>query len=186
MNDLSSNSHHHATNKNLNRIPDLPSGILSCGEDTFYSVSAMTSQDVVTAAMAILKQRLQRVAISLTDPTTVKSYVSLACANEECEIFCVLFLNSQYQLLSFERLFKGTINQATIYPREIAKRALAHNAESMILVHNHPSQDATPSDQDRWITQRLKSAFEFLEIRIIGHLIVGGDRVYSFAEQGEL
>ena len=97
-----------------------------------------------------------------------------------------MFLDKKMQLIGFEELFRGTIDRAHVYPRELVKRALALHASSLILVHNHPSGKTEPSDQDRQLTTLLKSTFDVLELDVIDHIIVGGSDAYSFAEHGEI
>ena len=96
----------------------------------------------------------------------------------------MLFLDTQHRLIAFEELFRGTLDSASVYPREVAKEALRHNAGAVILAHNHPSGIAEPSHADRRITDRLKEALGLFEIRVLDHLVVGSPEVVSFAEQG--
>jgi len=98
----------------------------------------------------------------------------------------VLFLDSQHRVIRFEELFRGTIDAASVYSREVLKAALAYNAAAVILVHNHPSGDPEPSDADRRITERLKEALGLMDIRVIDHVVVGSDECKSFAEMGYL
>lgn len=102
------------------------------------------------------------------------------------EEFRVLYLNNQNQLIAGETLFTGTINRTEVHPREVIKRALYHNAAAVVLAHNHPSGEVTPSKADRLITERLVQALGLVDIRVPDHLIVGGNRVFSFAEHGLL
>ncbi len=100
------------------------------------------------------------------------------------EVFSAVFLDSQHRVIRFEELFRGTIDSASVYPREVVKQALACNAAAVILVHNHPSGDPAPSDADRRITQRLIEALGLVEIRVIDHIVVGSEGCTSFAELG--
>ncbi len=104
----------------------------------------------------------------------------------EREEFRVLYLNNQNQLIAGETLFTGTINRTEVHPREVIKRALYHNAAAVVLAHNHPSGEVTPSKADRLITERLVQALGLVDIRVPDHLIVGGNQVFSFAEHGLL
>ena len=104
----------------------------------------------------------------------------------EREEFRVLYLNNQNQLIAGETLFTGTINRTEVHPREVIKRALYHNAAAVVLAHNHPSGEVTPSKADRLITERLVQALGLVDIRVPDHLIVGGSQVFSFAEHGLL
>ncbi|ELB2808252.1 DNA repair protein RadC [Vibrio alginolyticus] len=120
---------------------------------------------------------------TFTNPTNVKEYLKLKLGAHEREVFAVMFLDNQHQLISFEELFFGTIDAASIYPREVLKTALSHNAAAVIFAHNHPSGIAEPSQADKRITQRLIDALKLVDIRVLDHIVVGEDCV-SFAEKG--
>jgi len=122
----------------------------------------------------------------LTSPQLVRQYLSARLRHQPREVFCVLFLDNQHRLLACEDLFFGTIDGASVYPREVVKRALARNAAAVILAHNHPSGIAEPSQADRRITERLREALELVEIRVLDHMVVGDAEVVSFAERGLL
>ncbi|QPB43293.1 RadC family protein [Rodentibacter haemolyticus] len=128
-----------------------------------------------------LKQEIFNAQI-FNDPEIVKLYLRTELQHEEREIFMVLFLDSQHRLIKKERLFLGTINVSSVYPREIIKAALYCNAAALILVHNHPSGIAEPSYADQIITQKICDSAELMEIRILDHFIVGKGDCYSFAE----
>ncbi|MFA0603426.1 DNA repair protein RadC [Vibrio amylolyticus] len=120
---------------------------------------------------------------TFTNPTNVKEYLKLKLGAHDREVFAVMFLDNQHQLISFEELFFGTIDAASIYPREVLKAALNHNAAAVVFAHNHPSGIAEPSQADRRITQRLVDALKLVDIRVLDHIVVGEDCV-SFAEKG--
>lgn len=120
----------------------------------------------------------------LTSPDAVRDYLRLALAPLPYEVFMVLFLDSQNRLLAACELFRGTLAQTSVYPREVVKAALAHNAAGVILAHNHPSGVAEPSRADELLTASLKQALALVDIRTLDHLIVAGPRVVSFAERG--
>ncbi|PMI47363.1 RadC family protein [Vibrio cyclitrophicus] len=120
---------------------------------------------------------------TFTNPTNVKEYLKLKLGAHDREVFAVMFLDNQHQLISFEELFFGTIDAASIYPREVLKSALNHNAAAVVFAHNHPSGIAEPSQADRRITQRLVDALKLVDIRVLDHIVVGEDCV-SFAEKG--
>jgi DNA repair protein RadC len=101
-------------------------------------------------------------------------------------VFAVLFLDSQHRLIVLEPMFRGTLTQTSVYPREVVKRALALNAGAVILAHNHPSGAAEPSRADEYLTQTLKAALALVDVRVLDHLVVGRGRVTSFAERGLL
>ncbi|MGO2320205.1 MAG: RadC family protein [Vibrio toranzoniae] len=120
---------------------------------------------------------------TFTNPTNVKEYLRLKLGAHDREVFAVMFLDNQHQLISFEELFFGTIDAASIYPRELLKAALNHNTAAVVFAHNHPSGIAEPSQADRRITQRLVDALKLVDIRVLDHIVVGEDCV-SFAEKG--
>ncbi|MFP5399683.1 MAG: RadC family protein [Gammaproteobacteria bacterium] len=117
-------------------------------------------------------------------PDAVRQYLRLQLAHLAHEVFAVLFLDHQHRLLAMEELFRGTLSQTSVYPREVVKRALALNAGAVILAHNHPSGLAEPSRADEYLTQSLKSALALVDVRVLDHLVVGRHDVVSFAERG--
>lgn len=123
---------------------------------------------------------------ALKSPKQVRDYLSLKLSNAQREIFMVLFLDAQNRVQAQENLFEGTLTQASVYPREVVKRALFHNAASVILAHNHPNGLAEASQADKQLTQALKSALSLLDIRVLDHFVVAGNETMSFAEQGLL
>jgi len=120
----------------------------------------------------------------LNSPDLVRRYLSAQLRHQPREVFAVLFLDNQNRLIAYDELFYGTIDGASIYPREVVKKALARNAASVILAHNHPSGIAEPSQADRRITERLQAALDLVEVRVLDHLVVGDAEVVSFAERG--
>ena len=120
---------------------------------------------------------------TFTNPTNVKEYLKLKLGAHDREVFAVMFLDNQHQLIGFEELFFGTIDAASIYPREVVKAVLNHNAAAVVFAHNHPSGISEPSQADRRITQRLVDALKLVDIRVLDHIVVGEDCV-SFAEKG--
>jgi len=123
---------------------------------------------------------------ALTDIATTKQYLQQCLRSYQHEVFACLFLDNKHRMIAFEELFRGTIDGASVYPREVIKQALAHNAAAVIFAHNHPSGVAEPSQADYQITQRLKSALELVEIRVLDHIVVGDGEIISFAEIGRL
>ncbi|HEY3181028.1 MAG TPA: DNA repair protein RadC [Casimicrobiaceae bacterium] len=122
----------------------------------------------------------------LTSPEAVRDYLRLSLADLPHETFVVLFLDSQHRLLAADPMFRGTLAQTSVYPREVVKAALAHNAAAVIFAHNHPSGVAEPSRADELLTQTLKQALALVDIRTLDHFVVAGNRVVSFAERGIL
>ncbi len=119
-------------------------------------------------------------------PAKVKDYLRLQLAGREHEVFAVLFLDAQNRLIVLEEMFRGTLTQTSVYPREVVKRALEHQAAAVILAHNHPSGTAEPSRADEFLTQTLKSALALIDVRVLDHLVVGQSDVVSLAERGLL
>ncbi len=136
------------------------------------------------ARRSLAQQLAQRTVLS--SPQNVKDFLRLQLAHEEHEVFAVMFLDVQNQLLQFEPMFRGTLSQTSVYPREVVKRALALHASAVILAHNHPSGIAEPSRADEFLTQSLKQALALIDVRVIDHLVVGADHAISFAERGLL
>lgn len=123
---------------------------------------------------------------ALTNPTETRNYLSVCLRDEAREVFAALFLDSQNRVITYEPLFYGTINAASVYPREIVKRSLALNAAGLIVAHNHPSGVAEPSQADRQLTERLNEALALVDIRLLDHMVVGDGVIVSFAERGWL
>lgn len=121
---------------------------------------------------------------ALTSPEQTKLYLSGLLRDKQREEFYVLFLDNQHRVISGEPLFQGTIDAASVYPREVVKRSLEHNAAALILAHNHPSGVAEPSQSDRRITRRITDALALVDIRVLDHFVVGDGEIVSFAERG--
>lgn len=138
-------------------------------------------QAVLELARRALAEQLESGAV-LTSPDAVKKYLQLTIGNKPHESFAVLFLDVQNRLIEMKEMFRGTLTHASVYPREVVKAALACNAASLILAHNHPSGNTEPSAADRSSTDALKQALALIDVRILDHFIVAGNRVYSFAE----
>ncbi|OLQ86614.1 hypothetical protein BIY21_04065 [Vibrio ponticus] len=130
-----------------------------------------------------LRETLQR-GDALTSPQQTKLYLTGLLRDRQREAFYILFLDNQHRVISSEIMFEGTIDSASVYPREVVKRSLEFNAAALILAHNHPSGVAEPSQSDRRITRRLVDALALVEIRILDHFVVGDGDVISFAERG--
>ena len=132
-----------------------------------------------------LECRLRRGA-ALESPADTRRFLSARLRRHEHEVFACLFLDNRHRLICFEELFRGTVNGASVHPREIAKRALHHNAAAVIIAHNHPSGVAEPSQADRAITGRIRDAMALIDVRVMDHLVVGDGEIVSFAERGWL
>ena len=122
----------------------------------------------------------------LANPRTVSQYLAMHYAGQQREVFGCMFLDNRHRLIRFDEVFHGTIDGASVHPREVVKLALARNAAAVILAHNHPSGVAEPSQADELITVRLRDALALVDIRVLDHLVVGGNVVVSFAERGLL
>ncbi|RMD69625.1 MAG: JAB domain-containing protein, partial [Gammaproteobacteria bacterium] len=123
---------------------------------------------------------------ALTSPELTKSYLKARLRDYPHEVFACLFLDNRHRVIAFEELFRGTIDGASVHPREVVKRVLAHNAAAVIFAHNHPSGVAEPSAADRAITLRLKEALALIDVRVLDHVIVGDRETVSLAEMGWL
>ncbi len=121
---------------------------------------------------------------ALSSPRAVRDYLRLALAGREQEVFVVLLLDAQHRVTASEELFRGTLTQTSVYPREVVKCALKHNAAAVIFAHNHPSGVAEPSHADEILTRSLKAALALVDIQVLDHFIVAGSRTMSFAERG--
>ena len=142
-------------------------------------------QAILELARRHLGERLQRGDL-LLNPEATRRYLITALGDLPHEVFCCLFLDTRHRLICYEELFQGTIDGASVHPREVVRRALHHNAAAVILAHNHPSGVAEPSDADQRITRRLKQALQLVDIRVLDHLLVGDRTAMSFAEHGLL
>ncbi|MAE23566.1 DNA repair protein RadC [Pseudomonas chengduensis] len=144
-----------------------------------------TADQILAVARQVIDQKIPRGA-QFTSPTLVKDYLRTKLAGFEHEVFAALFLDTQHGLIEYAELFRGTIDSAAVYPREVVKAALRLNAAAVIFAHNHPSGNPEPSQADRQITQRLKDALALVEVRTLDHIVVGGESTESFAERGLL
>lgn len=142
---------------------------------------------VIYQALRILESRMRRPGMLVDSPAVVRDYLRIRMAELEHEEFGVLLLDGSHALIEDARLFRGTLTQASVYPREVVKLALLRNAAAVILYHNHPSGNVTPSVADEMLTRSLKEALALVDVRIIDHFVVGCmNAPYSFAERGLL
>ncbi len=130
-----------------------------------------------------LQESLERGA-ALTSPENTRDFLTAQLRSYQHEVFACLFLDNQHRIIEFEELFTGTIDGASIYPREVVKKALSHSAAAVIFAHNHPSGITNPSQADKQITEKLKQALALLDIRVLDHFVIGDGQAYSFAEHG--
>ena len=165
------------------------------------SISALLNQSVVPydpqpkvknrllAAKELVRRSLLERMLggnALSSPSSVREYLRLTLAGRDYEVFLVLFLDAQNRVIKSEEMFRGTLTQTSVYPREIVKRSLFYNAGAAIFAHNHPSGVAEPSHADETLTQSLKQALALVDVRVLDHFIVAGSGVLSFAERGLL
>ena len=134
------------------------------------------------ARRAMAQQLSERAAFD--SPEAVKHYLQLHLSAKKHEVFAVLFLDAQHRLLGLEELFRGTLTQTSVYPREVVLRALHHHAAAVVLAHNHPSGSVEPSRADEALTQTLKAALGLIDVRVLDHVIVGAGQALSMAERG--
>lgn len=142
-------------------------------------------QAIFEMSRRALKETMQ-VQDTLSSPQHVRDFLCLKLASLPYEVFMVLFLDAQNKLISADEMFRGSLTQTSVYPREVVKYALQHNAASVILAHNHPSGLAQQSQADERITQQLKQALALIDVRVLDHFIVAGNAIFSFAERGLL
>jgi DNA repair protein RadC len=142
-------------------------------------------QAVLEMSRRALQEALQ-CGDTLNSPRMVRDYLQLLLAGRSQEVFLVLFLDTQHRVIASEELFHGTLSQTSVYPREVVKRALAHNAAAVILAHNHPSGVTEPSGADQLLTRALKQALALVDVSVLDHFIVAGGQTLSFAERGLL
>ncbi len=145
----------------------------------------MTQDQTIQRALKILNARM-RTAPVLSAPGAVRDYLRLLLHERGHEVFACVFLDGQHRVIACEELFRGTLTQTSVYPREVVKAALAHNAAAVIFAHNHPSGVVEPSRADELLTQALKQALALLDIRTLDHFVIAGSQLVSFAERGLL
>lgn len=140
-------------------------------------------QAVLEMSRRALKEEMQS-GDALNSPRAVRDYLQLLLGGRQQEVFLVLFLDTQHRVIASEELFQGTLSQTSVYPREVVKRALAHNSAAVILAHNHPSGVAEPSRSDHLLTDALKQALALVDVRVLDHFVVTIGQTLSFAEKG--
>ena len=145
----------------------------------------MTHDQTIKRALKILDARM-RSAPALASPDTVRDYLRLLLHDRAHEVFVCVFLDAQHRVIASEELFRGTLAQTSVYPREVVKEALAHNAAAVIFAHNHPSSVAEPSRADELLTQALKQALALVDVKVLDHFVIAGSGSVSFAERGLL
>ena len=143
----------------------------------------MNDDEIIARAVSLLDARIRNSSL-ISNNTEAKTYLRLQLGQLEREVFAVLLLDTRHHVLHYEELFRGTVDKANVYPREIVKTALLHNAAAIILAHNHPSGVAEPSQSDLVITERVKEAMALIEVRVLDHIVVTIGTAISMAERG--
>lgn len=143
------------------------------------------AEEVLGAAQRLLAARVRGAAV-MDSPAVVKEFLSARLASLSHEIFAVVHLDAQHRVIDYVEMFRGTLTQTSVYPREVVKDALHKNASAVVLVHNHPSGAALPSRADEALTHTLKAALQLVDVRVLDHMLVAGQTVTSFAERGLL
>ncbi|HHO67487.1 MAG TPA: JAB domain-containing protein [Gammaproteobacteria bacterium] len=154
-----------------------------CSQHGLGAAKYAQLQAVLEMARRHLLEGLQRGDI-LTSPADTRRYLTARLRGHPQEVFACLFLDSRHRVIACEDLFHGTIDGASVHPREVVRRCLQHNAAAVILAHNHPSGVAEPSDADRRLTRRLRDALALIDVRVLDHLVIGDGEAMSFAERG--
>lgn len=152
---------------------------------TYVMESPVTEANILQMAQQLAMSRLSK-GRALTEPKQVFSHLQTLLQYHEYEVFALLLLDSKHRVIGFRELLRGTLDGASVYPREVVKIALEHNAAAVIMVHNHPSGDPEPSQADRTLTTTLKNALNMVGTRILDHVVVGHEGCVSLAEQGDL
>ena len=147
---------------------------------------AREDRRIVTRALKLLETQMRKPGENITGTKQVRDYLRLLLVEEEREVFVCLFLNTQHRLIEVERMFYGTLTHTSVYPREVVKRSLHHNAAAVIFAHNHPSGLAEPSKADLQLTSALKEALQLVDVQVLDHIVVGGSAAVSLAELGQL
>jgi DNA repair protein RadC len=165
-------------------------GLLHASADDLKRVKGLGGPAKRAELVAVLELARRALAQQLKErqvfdsPAAVKDYLRLQLAQRAHEVFAVLFLDAQHRLIALEELFRGTLTQTSVYPREVALRALHHHAAAVVLAHNHPSGSVAPSRADEALTQSLKAALALIDVRVVDHVIVAPGAALSMAEQG--
>lgn len=153
--------------------------------DNLGAYKEASDQDILASATSVVKNMLQP-GMQFDGVKTAKKLLPPLLAGKDYEVFCVLFLDAHHQLISFEEMFRGTITNVSVYPREVMKRAIALNAVNLILVHNHPTGGTDPSDADIMMTIKMKTAGSLLDVNVLDHFVVHGNEAESMGEHGDL
>jgi DNA repair protein RadC len=148
--------------------------------------ASLSDEDVIRMAVGIINHRFGLKRASLNSPTLVRDYLKLTLTDKTHEVFVCVFIDAQNRVIAVDELFRGTLTQTSVYPREVVKAALHHNCAAVILAHNHPSGVAEPSHADQLLTANLKQTLALVDVKVLDHFIIAADQSLSFAERGLL
>lgn len=155
-------------------------------ESPAYLADFSEEDGLIARALEILSRRVSK-GPAMNSPQTVRDYLTVQAAKHDgIEVFSILLLDAQHQVIEYREMFRGTLTQTSVYPREVVRAALALNASAVILTHNHPSGALEPSRADELLTQTLKSSLNLVDVRVLDHIITAGGKSLSFAERGLL
>ena len=167
-------------------IPSWPTDFIVCEQkDRYHFMRDVSEREIIDTAKALLGRRILKTPI-MANTQVAKDFFLTQLSALDYEVFCVAFLNNKHRVIACEPFFRGTINSAPVYPREVVRRALTLNAAAVILAHNHPSGDGEPSPLDRQITVALIATLSGFDIQVLDHFVIAGSDVTSFAERGWL
>jgi len=151
-----------------------------------YAVDELLSQQAILKMANYLARQKLKKGEALNAPALTYAYLQTRLQTLEHEVFATIWLDQQHRVIKYEEVFRGTVNQASVYPRELVKSAMKRNAAAVILVHNHPSGNPKPSESDKAITQQIKQALALVEVRVLDHIVVGREGYVSLAESGHI
>lgn len=167
-----------------NQVAPHQTACVQSEETPKYEVQTTDEENIISKALEILSRRMRKAEAYFNSPSAVRDFLRLKMAELEFEVFSVIFLDAQHGVIATEEMFRGTLTQTSVYPREVVKRALHHNAAAVIFAHNHPSGVCEPSRSDEMLTDTLKKSLELVDVKALDHFIVAGTNCLSFAERG--
>ncbi|WP_321275943.1 RadC family protein [Thiomicrorhabdus indica] len=164
----------------------LPSPFKAGDKAGYYKTEELLDNEAIFKMANYLARQQLKKGRAISSPSDCFAALQTLLQTLEHEVFGLVYLDQQHCIINHEILFRGTINQASVYPRELIKSALSHNAAAVILFHNHPSGCTKPSNADDQLTEQIKTAFEHIEIRVVDHVIVGHSDLFSYAQSGKI
>jgi DNA repair protein RadC len=164
---------------------DLPDAFIAEGKGVYRTIRSVTANEIIEAAKALLGQRCQRIK-KIADNMDAQAFFITQLSGFDYEVFAVAFLDDHYRMIAFEPMFRGTLDSAVVWPREVARRALEWNAVHVIVGHNHPGDDPSISKADKKLTRELKKVLSVLDILLLDHVVVGGSQAMCFSANGLL